>query len=637
MKKSLISIFLILICYFGYGQSNPYPINQNIGGPTTAVKTPASGAFYGGIIPYAFADTTAASAALVYMKTYPGSLVYTSSPRALWWRDAAVSQWVQVLPSGGSTGTLAWVMGGNNPVVSDGSGNAILGAQTNNGVALMTNNTQRIILPAAGLAFNQLVSDTTANKVMTFNPSTKAWGYGYWYGGGSGSTPTWQETLTAGSILSGDNTVDQDGNEFHWVSRAGTFFEEGSPVVIGGSNVSGNDSNLTVVNGAWVKRGVRFSGLTNSAARYVVHIDVNGNLSYADTTATSIPTWQETLTAGSTLTGNNNINGGGYGFAFTNYSSAQFISNGGYTNIGSDNTNIFTYADSIKILPNGKFYIDNLPNDVGTHALRYNPSTGLVSYADTTSSGGSGANTALSNLASVAVNTSIIPGTTNSIALGTTAKIWSDVQSDYFHTGALNGTYSGYSGAQLGGVSTHAVLDFVDNNSRVGEFYTDASNFNFFTDAGIGIVFYVNNSFGAPAMQFSSAGALRLGYLGAGALTADASGNITSVSDLRLKNIQGQYEVGLNQVMKINPIVYKWKPETKLDSVNNYIGFAAQNIEAALGENAIGVNHDGYKSIQDRAILAAMVNSIKQLKDLNDEQQIEIDNLKKEVKKLKKN
>ena len=629
MKKILITIGLILICYLGYGQ---YPIIQNLGSPSTLVKNPNYGGFQGGIIPYTFADTTAANAALTYGKTYNGFTIYTQSPQATWWRLADSSKWIMILPQGGGTpiSGQAWINPGNFSLFTDAKLNGGFGTLQANGIYIKTNGVNRMYLdrygiaPETGTTVGIGIDPSDSNRITFFS-------------GGSGSTPTWQETLTAGSILSGDNTVDQDGNEFHWVSRAGTFFEEGSPVVIGGSNVSGNDSNLTVVNGAWVKRGVRFSGLTNSAARYVVHIDVNGNLSYADTTATSIPTWQETLTAGSTLTGNNNINGGGYGFAFTNYSSAQFISNGGYTNIGSDNTNIFTYADSIKILPNGKFYIDNLPNDVGTHALRYNPSTGLVSYADTTSSGGSGANTALSNLASVAVNTSIIPGTTNSIALGTTAKIWSDVQSDYFHTGALNGTYSGYSGAQLGGVSTHAVLDFVDNNSRVGEFYTDASNFNFFTDAGIGIVFYVNNSFGAPAMQFSSAGALRLGYLGAGALTADASGNITSVSDLRLKNIQGQYEVGLNQVMKINPIVYKWKPETKLDSVNNYIGFAAQNIEAALGENAIGVNHDGYKSIQDRAILAAMVNSIKQLKDLNDEQQIEIDNLKKEVKKLKKN
>jgi hypothetical protein len=40
------------------------------------------------------------------------------------------------------------------------------------------------------------------------------------------------------------------------------------------------------------------------------------------------------------------------------------------------------------------------------------------------SSGGSGANTALSNLASVAINTSLLPGTTDTLSLGSTSKEW---------------------------------------------------------------------------------------------------------------------------------------------------------------------------------------------------------------------
>lgn len=321
----------------------------------------------------------------------------------------------------------------------------------------------------------------------------------------------------------------------------------------------------------------------------------------------------------------------------------------------------------------------------GTYNWNWPTTAGTSGYLLTSGGGGSTAmtwtnpsslgfaNTALSNLSSVAINTSLLPGTDDGAALGSTSKEFSDLflasggvinwangnttltqtsgsltlggafyatssvaAGTYLYGGDKYNTYTGYTGAVLGGITTHAVLDFVDNNSRIGEFYTDASNFNFFTDVSKGIVFYVNNSFTAPALQFSSAGALRLGYLGAGALTADASGNITSVSDERLKNIEGGYGVGLSQVYKINPIVYKWKPETKLDSLNSYIGFSAQNIEYALGENAVGINRDGYKSIQDRAILAALTNSIKELKDLNDSQQKEIDDLKKEVKELKR-
>ena len=131
-------------------------------------------------------------------------------------------------------------------------------------------------------------------------------------------------------------------------------------------------------------------------------------------------------------------------------------------------------------------------------------------------------------------------------------------------------------------------------------------------------------------------GAVQMDAYGAGAATFDASGNITSVSDMRLKNLQGMYEVGLKQLMQINPIVYKWNEKSKLETKHDYIGFSAQNVRDALGEKAIGINKDGYYSLQDRAILAAMVNSIKELKELNDKQQEEINNLKSDIRKIKK-
>ncbi len=133
-------------------------------------------------------------------------------------------------------------------------------------------------------------------------------------------------------------------------------------------------------------------------------------------------------------------------------------------------------------------------------------------------------------------------------------------------------------------------------------------------------------------MTISGAGAVRMHTYGAGAATFDASGNITSVSDIRLKNIQGYYGVGLKQLMQINPIVYKWKPSSGMETKHDYIGFSAQNIRSSLGEDAIGINKQGYLSIQDRAILAVAINAIQELKELNDKQQKEIDNLKQIIK-----
>lgn len=124
-------------------------------------------------------------------------------------------------------------------------------------------------------------------------------------------------------------------------------------------------------------------------------------------------------------------------------------------------------------------------------------------------------------------------------------------------------------------------------------------------------------------------GTFQMTNYGAGAATFDASGNISSVSDVRLKNVQGGYSVGLSGLMNIKPIVYKWNEKSKMETKHNYIGFSAQNILSALGQDATGINKDGYLSIQDRAIMATMVVAIQ-------EQQKMIETLQKEIKKLKR-
>lgn len=131
----------------------------------------------------------------------------------------------------------------------------------------------------------------------------------------------------------------------------------------------------------------------------------------------------------------------------------------------------------------------------------------------------------------------------------------------------------------------------------------------------------------ADLFTLSGAGALRLNAYGAGTATFDASGNITSVSDIRLKDVVGEFTLGIDAVKKINPINFKWKNDSGLDVKSVYSGFSAQNIEEALGGTAIGQNGQGHKSIQDRAIIAALVNGMK-------EQQAHIEQLQNELKQL---
>ena len=92
----------------------------------------------------------------------------------------------------------------------------------------------------------------------------------------------------------------------------------------------------------------------------------------------------------------------------------------------------------------------------------------------------------------------------------------------------------------------------------------------------------------------------------------DANGNVTVSSDERLKNIQGTFDRSLDDLEKINPIVFKWKPETGYDASSTYAGFSAQNIQLAIPE-AVGTDNRGYLTLADRPILATAVNAIKEI------------------------
>jgi hypothetical protein len=147
-------------------------------------------------------------------------------------------------------------------------------------------------------------------------------------------------------------------------------------------------------------------------------------------------------------------------------------------------------------------------------------------------------------------------------------------------------------------------------------------------------------------------GAVRMSAYGAGAATFDSSGNITSVSDARLKNITGTFTKGLAEIVKLTPKLYTWKPETGLvtDDINATL-IAQDLIAAGLSEavatyrtvpvmeddvqstediaagkpvtqhakldangKAVTKRVDANYSVSDRTVIAALVNAVKELK-----------------------
>lgn len=112
--------------------------------------------------------------------------------------------------------------------------------------------------------------------------------------------------------------------------------------------------------------------------------------------------------------------------------------------------------------------------------------------------------------------------------------------------------------------------------------------------------------------SISTNGNIQFGAYGAGTLTTDGSGNITASSDERLKDILGSFDRGLADLELINPIFYEWKPETGFDASTTYAGFSAQNVQQAIPE-AVGEGKDGFLTLQDRPLIAAAINAIKEI------------------------
>ncbi|RNJ51378.1 beta strand repeat-containing protein [Methylocystis hirsuta] len=116
----------------------------------------------------------------------------------------------------------------------------------------------------------------------------------------------------------------------------------------------------------------------------------------------------------------------------------------------------------------------------------------------------------------------------------------------------------------------------------------------------------------SPTAQLHTTGTVRFSNFGAGTLTTDASGNLSVSSDERLKNIDAPFTRGLADIAKLSPISYHWNVVSGLDMGTQYAGFSAQNVQAAIPE-AVGSSTSGYLTLQDRPLIAAVVNAIKEL------------------------
>ncbi len=88
----------------------------------------------------------------------------------------------------------------------------------------------------------------------------------------------------------------------------------------------------------------------------------------------------------------------------------------------------------------------------------------------------------------------------------------------------------------------------------------------------------------------------------------------TNASDIRLKDIHGDYEYGLNEILKLHTVRYSYKKDNplKLPSDFSKTGFIAQEVQKVIPD-AVKKREDGYLELNVDPIHWAVVNSIKDL------------------------
>ncbi len=235
------------------------------------------------------------------------------------------------------------------------------------------------------------------------------------------------------------------------------------------------------------------------------------------------------------------------------------------------------------------------------------------------------------NLTSLGVN---LNGTLSGIRIGT-GNIILDTGSITCDTGDLT-LSGGYFQAPLGNIGdlsgSSGVLKILNSS---GTIYFEPST-DLAQDSGAPVHF-LNPASGVHMLDIDTSGNISCaGNISTGGIyyagstpgvtqTAEAVGTLatiggivttfTAVSDERLKVFETS-SYGLDEILKISPIDYRWTDEgsrlSGQSTERDFVGFSAQNVRGVIPE-AVHTTSDGYLGFDDRPVLAAAINAIKEL------------------------
>jgi len=148
--------------------------------------------------------------------------------------------------------------------------------------------------------------------------------------------------------------------------------------------------------------------------------------------------------------------------------------------------------------------------------------------------------------------------------------------------------------------------------------------------SGTGMNFATN---GSGRMLISDAGAMRWSAYTAGTLASDASGNITSVSSRLVKERFKPFTRGLEAIKGLTPEKWHYRKSSGLDTTHEYTSLIAENVKEFIPEAVFDVQEGQNLAVQDRPIIATMINAINQLREIVEKQDARILYLEKQLNK----
>lgn len=106
-------------------------------------------------------------------------------------------------------------------------------------------------------------------------------------------------------------------------------------------------------------------------------------------------------------------------------------------------------------------------------------------------------------------------------------------------------------------------------------------------------------------------------------------------SDRRLKDMHGEYDKGLSEIIALRPVKFNYKADNPLglDNECEEIGLIAQEVQEIFPE-AVSVSQSGYLDFNMHPINVAFVNAIKELNSSNAALKAANDDLQEQVNKL---